>query len=613
MLAGNLSECCSGENESRFDRPETATYYAAMKSPHTSTELLSEMIGLIYEAAADLSLWPQLLESMSEYLELSLPDAAASKPRMPHVNQAERSLLNLLAPHFERANAIHQQLAEVTEERNLLEKFMNRLPLGAAIIDARCNAVSMNRTLISLLQTNVQLRLVDGRLVSVPSHALEHAVEKILSGGAADEMIRLGDAESGFSLWISRGGVSASSDTQPSRLMVFVASRTSHALSEAGLITLFGLTPAEARVTQKLALGYSVEESAELLAVSKNTVKTLVARVFGKVGVKKQTELMQAIYASPLWLQSDLRQTAEVPLAVNGVQLARHESEELRMRLSDGRSLSFSDSGDANGHPVIFMHGIAGSRHLRHPDDDILMREGIRLIIPERPGSGDSDVQPERRVTDWPQSIAELANHLGLQQFSVLGYSAGTSYALAVASAMPQRVRAVHLVAAVSPLDDLEDLRAYNPVFRMTLFVARYTPGLLPALMRVMVKDIRQNVYQYLEKIFADAPEQDREVLAHPRLRANIAAGLRASVQHNEQEIAREVLLFARNWELDLSKANMPVHIWYGENDPMVSPSAAAKLLKLLPHAQLITVPAAGHYLLYSHWQDILRTIRAAS
>ncbi|KAF0206344.1 MAG: hypothetical protein FD173_194 [Gallionellaceae bacterium] len=36
-----------------------------MKSPHNSTELLSEMIGLIYERVADLSLGPQLFENMS--------------------------------------------------------------------------------------------------------------------------------------------------------------------------------------------------------------------------------------------------------------------------------------------------------------------------------------------------------------------------------------------------------------------------------------------------------------------------------------------------------------------------------------------------------------------
>ncbi|TAJ76073.1 MAG: alpha/beta fold hydrolase [Gallionellaceae bacterium] len=580
-----------------------------MNSPHNSTELLSEMIGLIYEAAADLSLWPQLLESMSGYLELSLPEDSAE---MLPLSPAEHALIHFLAPHFERAHAIHQQLAEVVEERNLLEKVMNRLPLGAAIIDAQCSTISLNRTLISLLQGNALLKLAAGRLVSTPASALELAVQKILSGVAADEVIRLGDDASSLSLWISRGNLPTNSDASPRRLMVFVASRTSHALSEQGLIALFGLTPAEARLTQKIALGCSLDESAELLEVSKNTAKTLLSRVFGKVGVKRQTELMQAIYASPLWLRNDLKQAGESPLAINGAPPARPASEERCMLLSDGRALYFSDSGDPRGHAVIFMHGIAGSRYLRHPDDGILMREGIRLIIPERPGSGDSDPQPDRRVIDWPQDIAELADHLGLQQFAVLGYSAGTGYALAVAAAMPQRVQTLHLIAAVPPISDMEDLRAYNPVFRMTLFIAKYTPGLLPALMRVMVKDIRKNVYQYLEKIFADAPAQDREVLANPRLRANIATGLRASVQRSEQEIALEVMLTARDWELDLHAIPTPVHIWYGEKDPLVSPAAAQKLATLLPDAELTFVPAAGHYLLYSHWQEILLAIKAS-
>lgn len=583
-----------------------------MNSPQNPTELLSEMIGLIYEAAADLSLWPQLLESMSGYLESSLPDSTHGNAGISPVHQSENSLIHFLTPHFERAHAIHLQLSEALEERNLLESVMNRLPLGAAMIDADCNAISMNRTVISLLQGNPLLKLQAGRLVSSPPHLLEQAVEKILSGLVSDEVIRLGAEGINLSLWIGSGGVSIKPEAQPSRLMVFVASRTSHALSDQGLVALFGLTPAEARVTQKLALGYTVEESAEILSLSKHTIKTHLAKIFGKVGVKRQAELLQAIYASPLWLTADPKQPGEMPLSINGIQLPRHTSEEQCLQLSNGRWLYFSDTGDPRGHPVIFMHGIAGSRYLRHPDDDILLQEGIRLIIPERPGSGDSDPCPNRRVADWPRDIVELADHLHLKQFSVLGYSAGTGYALAVAAAMPERVPTVHLVAAVPPISDLEDLRAYNPVFRMTLFIARYTPGLLPALMRVMVKDIRKNVYQYLEKIFSDAPAQDREILANPRLRANIATGLRASVQHNEQEIAHEVLLSAQDWEFDTARLSMPVHIWYGGKDPLVSPAASVKLEKALPNAKLTLAPEAGHYLLYSHWHEILRSIRAS-
>jgi pimeloyl-ACP methyl ester carboxylesterase/DNA-binding CsgD family transcriptional regulator len=579
-----------------------------MNSTNNSAELLSEMIGLIYEAATDLSLWPKLLESMSGYLELSLPNTA--EVAYP-INPADHSLIQFLAPHFLRAQAIHQQLSEVVEERNLLESFMNRLPLGAAIIDAQCAAISMNRALVTLLQGSTSLKVIEGRLASSPANVLQQAVERMLTCNSKDEVIRLDGSEGGLSLWISGGGVPVGVNRNQTRLMVFVASRTSHALSEQGLIAFFGLSPAEARITQQFALGHTIEESAEKLALSSHTVRTHLKHIFGKVGVKRQSELMQAIYASPLWLKSDTRESGTAPLSTTGVPLARSESEDQRLQLADGRWLYFSDSGDPRGLPVILMHGIAGSRYLRHPDDAILMQEGIRLIIPERPGSGDSDAQPDRCVADWSWDLLALANHLQLEKFSVLGYSAGTAYALAVAAAMPERIHSVHIVAAVPPVSSLEDMRVYSPVFRMTLFIARYTPGLLPAVIRVMIKDIRKNVYQYLEKVFADAPEQDRQILANPRLRANIAAGWRASAQHSEQGIAQEVLLTAKDWELDLSRIPMRVRIWYGEKDPLVSPEATNKLATLLPDAEVILVPEAGHYLLYSHWQEILQSVNA--
>lgn len=568
------------------------------------------MIGLIYEAAADLSMWPSLLDSMSHYLESSLPEATSLSRS---AGQTEHSLIRFLLPHFERANAIHLQLAEVSEERNLLESVMNRLPLGAAIIDAECNTISMNRTLISLLHGSELLNLSGGRLVSHPAETLQQVVDRIITGAQSDGVIRFQSAQSSLSLWVGRGTAPSRADMQKNRLMVLVASRTSHALSTQGMISLFGLTLAEAKIAQQLVLGSTMEETAEFLQISRNTAKTQLARVFSKVGVKRQAELIQAIYASPLWLQSDSKQDSVALMDLNNTGMVRHANEDQCIKLSDGRLLYFSDSGDLQGHPVILMHGIAGSRYLRHPDDSIIMQEGIRLIIPERPGSGDSTAQADRSIADWSNDISQLADHLQLERFSILGYSAGTAYALSVAEALPERICGIHLVAVVPPIDGIEDLRAYNPVFRMSLFLAKYTPSLLNALMRVMVKDIRKNVYHYLEEMLRGAPEQDLNMLCNPRLRANLATGLRASVRHGEHEVAREVNLIAKDWEIDLSQITTPVHIWHGEDDPLVASSGAEKLASLLPEARLSCIPGAGHYLLYSHWQELCRSIRSAT
>ena len=568
--------------------------------PHASIELLSEMIGLIYKAAADLTLWPPLLESMTAYLEQPVSEREGMSASS---RNAEQELLRFLAPHFEQADSLHRQLAEVVEERNLLENVMNRLPLGAAIIDEHGLAISFNRTLVSLLQGSKLLRIRSGRLVSEPSFELEQAIAAVRADKNPDVLLRLGDEQEHLSLWLSRGGRAS----HRNRIMVLVASRGTQALSEAGLTTFFGLTPAEARVTQKLVLGSTLEEVADALHISRNTAKTHLLKAFGKVGVKRQIDLIQAIYASPLWLQD---QSAGEPVTTHITQRAQSHlpGDDRFITLSDGRKLCYSDSGDPNGMPVMLIHGIAGSRTSRHPDDGLLVEAGIRLIIPERPGSGESDPKPGRRITDWPNDLIELADLLGLKQFNLIGYSAGTSYALAVAARFPERVGQIHIVAAVPPIRGLEDLRNYHPVFRMTLTLAKYIPGLLPPLIRIMVKDIRTNVYQYIEKMIRDAPELDRATLANPRLRASIVTGLRDSVRHGEAENSLEVTLAAGDWGFDLSGIRHPVKLWHGKLDPLVAPSGACTLADQLPHAEVELIADAGHYLLYTHWHDILRS-----
>lgn len=49
-------------------------------------------------------------------------------------------------------------------------------------------------------------------------------------------------------------------------------------------------------------------------------------------------------------------------------------------------------------------------------------------LLCEKVGLEVEAVQPGRRLSDWPADVAALANALGLQQFSVLGYSGGGPY-----------------------------------------------------------------------------------------------------------------------------------------------------------------------------------------
>ena len=62
---------------------------------------------------------------------------------------------------------------------------------------------------------------------------------------------------------------------------------------------VFGLTPAEARLTAALVDGERLEEYADRLEISVNTVRTQSKQVFAKTGCGGQVELIRAILCNP--------------------------------------------------------------------------------------------------------------------------------------------------------------------------------------------------------------------------------------------------------------------------------------------------------------------------
>nr|WP_311529055.1 alpha/beta fold hydrolase [uncultured Ralstonia sp.] len=461
---------------------------------------LSKLIGLIYDTAGDQALWPQLLESMADYVaaleaETVLPFDPRDAERMVanwfdgsgqlaplQGTTAQKGIFLHLAPHFVRAFELQRQFAESDEHRRLLEAALDQLPLGIAVIRASGALVSINSTLLMMLREHGCLAISAGRLTSRPQKALADALQQVVAEPGGDVPLRLDDANGGLCIWVSRL-MGDEQTAEEARLAVWVASSNARSLAESGLRKMFGTTPAETRLIQQLITGRALDEAAQNLSISINTAKTQLKSVFEKVGVKRQSELVHAIYATPLWLKVEGTAPSSAHLhepAIPGDPIGIR-TRDSQLTLPDGRRLAWSDTGDPDGLPVILMHAIAGSRHLRHPDDRILYEQGVRLIVPERPGIGDSDPLPGRRVRDWPKDVAALADHLGLQRFVVLGYSgAGTPYALATAQCLPDRVRALFLVGAAPPIEHFKDLKMFSDQSRMPMLVARYSPNLLP-------------------------------------------------------------------------------------------------------------------------------------
>ncbi len=125
------------------------------------------------------------------------------------------------------------------------------------------------------------------------------------------------------------------------------------------------------------------------------------------------------------------------------------------MELSDGRVLSWSELGaSAPANLLVHHHGTGSSRLELQIYDELLSEMGVRVIAPERPGSGCSTGgEHPRTVAVWADDIVSLVEHLHIDEFAVGGFSGGGPHALAVAASpeLAGRVTSVLLRAALAP------------------------------------------------------------------------------------------------------------------------------------------------------------------
>src|SRR4051794_12026277 len=148
------------------------------------------------------------------------------------------------------------------------------------------------------------------------------------------------------------------------------------------------------------------------------------------------------------------------------------------MRLSDGRLLEFGLTGPRDGRPVIVFHGWAETHHMRHPDDSAASRLGVLIVTVSRPGLGRSDPDPGRTLLDWPSDVAELADHLDLGPFAIVGRSAGGAFAAACAYSLAERLTTATIVSGIGPLDGDGAGLVAGSEFWPLMFIRRVAPEL---------------------------------------------------------------------------------------------------------------------------------------
>lgn len=286
---------------------------------------------------------------------------------------------------------------------------------------------------------------------------------------------------------------------------------------------------------------------------------------------------------------------------------SEHAHEEV-MRLAGGRALGYATFGAAAGPAVIFCHGVPGSRLQAGLLERAAAELGLRLVAPDRPGMGLSDLQRGRRITDWPVDVAALADALGIERFAVVGTSGGAPYALACAWRLADRVDRAAVVSPVVPADAPGADEGLSPAYARLRRLQRLSWTTRP-MMALVGRAARRSGDRMLERVERSLSEPDRAVLADQDVRAQLNAAAAEAFRNGSRGVAHEMNLLAGDWAIPLADIAVPVHLWHGEQDHSTSAVAVRWLAGALPDCRATFLPDAGHLWLCAHTDVVLRAL----
>jgi pimeloyl-ACP methyl ester carboxylesterase len=259
-------------------------------------------------------------------------------------------------------------------------------------------------------------------------------------------------------------------------------------------------------------------------------------------------------------------------------------------------------------HPfVAVLHGMPGSRRFRL-DAGALDTVGARLITVDRPGFGQSEPQPGRTLLDWPNDVAGLLDELGIERVALIGCSAGGVFALACASAIPDRLTALTLMCPVGPYHDVAALDALHPPYILRLVEAgragaENLPWVTATTAAKQVQAFRADPEAYID---ASARPADRRWLADPDVRAMVRDDLEEAFRQGEDATAHEsVLLFARPWGFRVEDISVDTLCWVGDADRLRAVSEY--YASVMPSCTVEVLPDEGHLIGPPHHEPILR------
>ncbi|MDQ2095450.1 LuxR C-terminal-related transcriptional regulator [Rhodalgimonas zhirmunskyi] len=515
--------------------------------------------------------------------------------------------------HFRRASKVLDSIGVSPSEVSAPEKLLAKFDKSAAFIIGRDLRLSaLNPPAASVFGLSPGASLDQLPLAEDDRAALAEQITRLLAAntdGTAMFRARLRDKSR---LVVFQLRAMRRDDAPP-----FVIAITSELIWPSGfnsfLKSVFDLTDAETEVLRALSECHSIKEIAELRGRSIETVRAQIKSLQSKTDTRSQAELVR-LSLSTMDIATYTQDAAEdAPRTSQGFDTLEPRPFHT-ISLPDGRRLDYLILGDPGGRPLLFGPQDYGLTRWPASAEAEATRRKIKVIVPVRPGFGASTPLPKgtvlsKQITD---DYARLLDHLGVKACPIMSMGGDFFFSVHFHDAHPERVTALIGCAGVLPLTRSEQYERMHKWHRFILAGARYTPHLLPFMVKAGFALARKlGKRAFIHAVYGNSAA-DVETFEQPEVFEAMVVGSDVSLSDDHMAHAAFAAEVTEQETTDWSPAvhriegQTPVLFFNGLQDPQVPPDTLKDYQEDYPWIDFTIYPDCGQLAFFAKWREIL-------
>jgi pimeloyl-ACP methyl ester carboxylesterase/DNA-binding CsgD family transcriptional regulator/PAS domain-containing protein len=357
------------------------------------------------------------------------------------------------------------------------------------------------------------------------------------------------------------------------------------------LAEAFGYTDAELDVLRLFYLSRDLNQVAAARTVSVKTVRTQFKTILAKTESHSQANLLHIIAAVCARVAADGR--GEEPGWTDPFG-----TEKILLR-QNGKRLAYTVIGPASGRPLLWVHGPAFNGVLPQSLIDRLVIAGVRIILPCRPGYGNSDTDPSMPVAeDQAVALAELATALGLQDCVAVGTTCSAQALHLARDAVPHAIGtvvAISLCWKASP----EQVEALPVLHRTLSRLATSAPSVLRSICSIGIRILRKaGPDWYVERAHANSA-LNQACLRNPETQALLRSDCRMMMAQGPNAFMGDLLLAYADTAPVVQRAAAGTVWLMGSEEQNFDRALADETCRRLSNVTLKVIPGCTELMLY--------------